>query len=181
MPRSLLAGGGHLRADSAQHNKLPLRCCLEKKNARSGRGIGRSVVLRLRQDGAQFMQLLKHITCLRFLDIPLYIVQQKEPLPLQFLSGPGYGHYVSIMILVTLLERKTWIAGRQPLCLSGREGDVLTIRFTTFVLAKALAAQCPAGGGGNRCFDRWQADAGQFVTVGVHLRDKDRIGGTSCD
>src|SRR4029450_12182505 len=32
-----------------------------------------------------------------------------------------------------------------------------------------------------RCLDRWQVDAGQFVAVCVHLRDKDRIGGTSCD
>src|SRR5262249_45838700 len=127
------------------------------------------------------LRLPKHVTCLRFVDIPLYIVWKKEPLPLQFLRSLGHGLHVSIMILIALFERATWIVDSQPLCLSRFEGDMLTIRFTAFVLAEAFTPQCPAGGGGDRRLDRRQADAGQFVAVLVHLRYKERIGGTSHD
>jgi hypothetical protein len=47
-------------------------------------------------------RLLKHVTCLCFVDIPLHVIRQKEPSLLQFLSSLCHGVYVTLVVLIAL-------------------------------------------------------------------------------
>ena len=116
---------------------------------------------------------------MRFFDITLHVGWKEEPLLFELLGGLHNFLHIALVILVALFERSTRIAGCLALGPGSREGDMLTIRFASIRSAKLERPMRPSGRGGDRRRDRRQADASRFVAVSIHLRHKDRIGGTS--
>src|SRR5262249_7471348 len=135
----------------------------------------------LRPPANPLPDLLQDVTGVRFVDIALHVFGKKESIVPELVGRPRDCLHVPGVILVALLERFARVADCQALGLGRLEGNVLAVRLTAVVAPGRGRPQRPAGRGGDRRLDARQADAGDFVAVLVHLRDKDRIGRTAYD
>src|SRR5436190_11608774 len=123
--------------------------------------------------------LLQHGACLCCVDVALHVRRQQEAPRLERARGGRHGVDIALMVAVSLLERKSRIAGGEALCLRLLERDPLSRGFAAvhWTADAVERSQRPAGGGGDRRGHRGQADAGDVVAVGVDLGDERRVDG----
>src|SRR2546430_16188936 len=121
--------------------------------------------------------LWQHGACWCCVDIALHVRRQQEAPRLERARGGRHGVDIALMVAVSLLERKSRIAGGEALSLRLLERDPLSRGFAAvpWTAAEVERAQRPAGGGGDRRGHRGQADAGDVVAVGVDLGDERRV------